>query len=91
MWCERSTYDCALYVGLALLFGGFFDIKIANNANTTMDSFLIWANLIPIHNTHMTQMKENHLWLDRSSFNWMKLRFIKRELNEKILISNFLY
>ena len=81
---NRHKHAIGCHSSFGPSFGGFFDIKIANNANTTMDSF---SNLIvfkiPIHDTRMTQMKQKPLWLDRSSFNWMKLKSFKENKYRK--------
>jgi hypothetical protein len=49
MKIKPSRHDFAIYCGSIVgpSFGGFFDIKIANNANTTMNSF---SNLGSIYN-----------------------------------------
>jgi hypothetical protein len=57
-------------------FGG--DICIANNANTTMDSYS-YLGLSYLHPQYAQgKMKLKHFWLDQIFFNWMKLKFMKR-------------
>jgi hypothetical protein len=54
---------------------------------------LIWAILSNILNMPKDKMKQKHLWLDHIDFDWMKLKFIKKnkeeEKNIKLLNCNF--
>ena len=69
-------------------FGG--DICIANNAKTTMDSYSHLGGTYRHPQYEEDTMKLQLFWLDQSIFNWMKLKFMKRnnKRNRKILITN---